>query len=150
MHRGRDPPVGRESFWVAENQGHVGGCTVDEDRVCLLAVFAETFAVVGGQHDQCPIEFARRAQGIDQPSELPVRVGDFGVVAARTGGADPARRLVRLVRIEQMHPREKRRTSTVGSPLFEPGQDMIDRVGCTAFADHEQPRILFAPQRIVV
>src|SRR6185312_10219829 len=63
--------------------------------------------------------------------------------------ARPSRRMMRFVRIEQMHPEEKR-LGRLRIALAVPVEYAIDRVRSRTFADHEQLRLILAPQIVVV
>ena len=79
----------------------------------LLAVIAESFAVIGEQHDGRAIVDSRSAKALEQPADDLVRVGDLAVVR-RVGRITRWRRvgLVRLVEVEEQEERRFRMASS--------------------------------------
>ena len=104
----------------AEDQRYRQRGVVGEQAVRGFAVLAERLAVIGGDNHQGVIERVRDPKAFDQPAQHGVGIGDLAVVRC-TAGAVLGRRIVRRVRIEQMHPGEPRAThSDAGRRLKDP------------------------------
>ncbi len=96
-----------------QDERHVQCRVVDEEAVADLAVFAEGFAVIGRDHDQCLCTGG--TEPVEQTADLAIRLGDLVVVAIaqRTSGRGiPVGRM----RFEEMHPQERAGVSRGPAP----------------------------------
>ena len=124
----------------AEDERNVQRGFVHEVAVNALAVIAESFAVIRRHDDERPIGDTGVGQRRQQPADELVRPRDFPVVRpiGVLDGVAP-RRLVRIVRIVQVHPRKE--------PLRRVRPDPRHRVrgrGVAASLNGvEKPRIVF-------
>src|SRR5437870_13342640 len=84
------------------------GRVIDEEAVCLLAVFPQALAVVAGQNDQGIPQEALLPQESEHSTDLGVRKGDFTVIGMTeipTGIG--LRRLVGCVRVVEVNPQKE-------------------------------------------
>ena len=107
---GRHPRTGHDPR-------HAQRGVVDEDAVGLLAVLAQSLAMVRGHEDEGARRPALRLQEPQQPAELRVHEGDLAVVgAAGEPRREVRRRLVGRVGVEVVDPEEPRGRR----PRFQP------------------------------
>ena len=110
-----------------------------------LAVLAERFAVVGGDHDQRRAA-AGRAGGFEERSERVVGVGHLAVIGTgRIARVERRRRTVDRVRVEQVHPREP----AVGL-RFDPGARGGDHRLGRALGNREVGRAFRKAEAVIV
>ena len=101
----------------------------------LLAVVAETLAVVGEQDDQGVVVEAARAEGIEQAAHDLVGVGDLAVVGLVA--SEPCGRRIRRVRFVQV---EEQKEARVGARArVEPALGRLHRVGAVALHLNARP-----------
>ena len=86
-----------------------------------FAVLAQRLPVVGGHDDPGCLPFPRR-QRVEQPTESVVDVGNLVVVGLRVAPPERCRSLVRIVRVEHVHPEKER---SVAAPR-QPAQCRVD------------------------
>src|SRR6516164_9076203 len=108
--------------WPLQHQGYVQSFVVEKDSVAPLPVLSESLAMVRDHHDDALIEQTLRPQFCQQLSNGGVHVGDFTVVGRNAMGIERWWRIVRIVRIVKMQPKEEGPLRT----LAEPCQCTID------------------------
>ena len=75
----------------------------------VFAVLAKSFPVVAGGNDEGRVEEGASLQPVKQAADLRVRLSDFAIVGnALRLGTPFGRRIVRRVRIVEVHPEEER------------------------------------------
>jgi hypothetical protein len=99
---------GRDRARRRPDQRHAHLLVEQRAAVIAAAVVAELFAVIRA-YDDGAARLALAKQPA-QPADRPIAVGDLALVAAARRSVAPElfRRLVRLVRLEQVHPDEQR------------------------------------------
>ena len=98
---------------------------VEEEQVLVLAVVPQALSVVRGHDQQGLLSQALGVEPGHEPPQLSVGIGDLAVVGALgkalsigLGGQ------IRVVRVEEVHPRKK----WPGRPAAEPGQGGVDHL----------------------
>ena len=123
---------------------------VDEDRVRLLSVLAETLAVVGRQHDESVVEQPFAAQAVEEHPDGPVGARDLPVVRRRGEHGILRERGVRGMRVVEMDPGEERGTRPRRLPPVEPGEEPPGGFGASPIANEEELRRVLRPEIVVV
>ena len=97
------------------------GCVVHEEPVLLFAVLAERLAVIAEDDDDRAIEAAVAGEMIEQTAQLQIGCRNLRVVRAdhrrRKALADRCGRIVRRMRLVEMHPREERARPILVEPF---------------------------------
>ena len=120
----RADAAGRIAARQLDDERHVHRRVVEEQAVLLLAVIAETLAVIGQQHDRRLLVEGRRAQPIEQASDDLVRVSDLAVV--RFVRRETRRRGIGFVRLVDVKEQEERLAAVAGGqPPLRGGQRVL-------------------------
>ena len=110
-------------------------------------MFTEAFAVVASDGDDRRARQPARAERLDEPSDLRVRVRNFPIVRIAAGPGQKLRgRLVRRMRIVEVHPHEKR---SVGL-LVQPRHGRIHHLTARPLRFEARTLVGIAPDAIVV
>ena len=112
----------------------------------LLAVLAKALAMIAGHRHDSRCRRAARAENLDDPRDLRIRVGDLAVVRiAIRFFRIPGRRFVRRMGIVEVHPQKERR-----SRLVQPGDSAVDNVAAAPLGLEASALIGIAPDAVVV
>ena len=66
---------------MAQQEWDTGGLVMEKVAVGGLFAIVQTFTVVGGEQDDHAVPALALSEAPQQPAELPIGVGDFGLVA---------------------------------------------------------------------
>jgi hypothetical protein len=103
----RDAASGRERARTPQDDRHAHRRFVHEQAVRRLTVLVEAFTVIADHRDDGRRREAQPVQPIDEGTDLFVDEADLAIVRAGKGGVGRGR-IVRVVRIVTIHPREER------------------------------------------
>jgi hypothetical protein len=116
LHQVRDPASRAGVALLLDDERHVDRLVVDEQAVLLLAMIAESFAVIRHQHDRRTVVELMRLQVLHQAADDFVAVRDLAVVGRVRREA--CRRCVRLVRLVEMEKQKRARRADGVEPVF--------------------------------
>ena len=116
--RGIDTLGGKTIARKFEEQGHVDSSVVKENTVRQFSVFAQGFAVIGGDGDQRIVIQPLAPQIVQQLPDSGVHVGDSPVVrGVWIPAAERFGWIVGVVRVPQVKPQEKRTAFLLPDPF---------------------------------
>ena len=144
LHRQRDPLARAPSAGELDEERNPDRLAVEKDAVLVLAVVAESLAVVGEEHDERAVVDLPHAEKVEKPSGDRVRRRDLAVVGV--GSITRLQRLRRLVGRVRLVEVEKREEAPVrrlrADPALEPAARVVpgplklpDRLGGVARLD---------------
>src|SRR6267154_1925658 len=90
-----------------DEQGHMGGRIIEKNSMGLFTVFPEPFAMIANHDDQRTVVSVLPLQVLEKMSQRAVGVGDLAIVRTMLINLREGwRRIVRIMRIVEVHPNE--------------------------------------------